>query len=73
MRRTDINERKDEILQWVAENKSKAWMARELNCNPKTIASKLVELGIDYKGNQSHKGETLNKAYCSCGRVFGNR
>lgn len=71
MRRTDINKRKDEILQWVAENKSKAWMARELNCNPKTIASKLIELGIDYKGNQSHKGETLNKSYIPAERYLG--
>lgn len=71
MKRTDINERKDEILQWVAENKSKAWMARELNCNPKTIASKLVEMGIDYKGNASHKGETLNKTYISAEKYLG--
>ena len=41
MKRTDINERKDEILQWVAENKSKAWMARELSCNPKTLLNLL--------------------------------
>lgn len=71
MRRTDIDERKDEILQWVKENKSKAWMARELKCNPKTIASKLIEMGIDYKGNSSHKGETLNKTYISAKEYLG--
>lgn len=31
-------------------------MARELNCNPKTINSVLTKLGIDYSGNQSGKG-----------------
>lgn len=71
MRRTDINERKDEILKWVEENRSKAWMARELNCNPKTIASKLIEMGIDYKGNQSHKGETISATYVPAKEYLG--
>ena len=56
--RTDILERKNEILQWRNENQSKAYMARELNCNPKTINSILVKLGIDYSGNQSGKGQS---------------
>ena len=56
--RTDILERKNEILQWINENQSKAYMARELNCNPKTINSILVKLGIDYSGNQSGKGQS---------------
>lgn len=56
--RTDILERKNEILQWIDENQSKAYMARELNCNPKTINSILVKLGIDYSGNQSGKGQS---------------
>lgn len=70
MRRTDINERKEDILQWVAENKSKAWMARELNCNPKTIASKLIEMGIKYDGNASHKGEST-KSYIPAKEYLG--
>lgn len=56
--RTDILERKNEILQWINENQSKAYMARELNCNPKTINSVLAKLGIDYSGNQSGKGQS---------------
>ena len=56
--RTDILERKNEILQWIDENQSKAYMARELNCNPKTINSVLAKLGIDYSGNQSGKGQS---------------
>jgi DNA-binding CsgD family transcriptional regulator len=37
--RNDIIEREAEILQWIEENQSKAYMARQLNCNPKTINS----------------------------------
>ena len=54
--RTDLLERKEDILQWISENRSKAYMARELNCNPKTINPLLEKLGIEYSGNQSGKG-----------------
>lgn len=54
--RTDLIERKEEILQWISENRSKAYMARELRCNPKTINPLLERLGITYSGNQSGKG-----------------
>lgn len=54
--RTDILERKEEILQWISENKSKAYMARELQCNPKTITPILSKMGISYSGNQSGAG-----------------
>lgn len=49
--RTDLLERKEDILQWISEHQSKAFMARELQCNPKTINSLLIQLGIEYKGN----------------------
>jgi 5-methylcytosine-specific restriction endonuclease McrA len=54
--RADILERKEEILQWIAEGKSKAQMARDLGCNPKTINPVLTRLGIEYKGNPGGKG-----------------
>lgn len=59
--RTDLLERKIEILQWVSENRSKAYMARELGCNPKTINPLLERLGIQYDGNQSGKGYEKNR------------
>lgn len=59
--RTDLLERKAEILQWVSENRSKAYMARELGCNPKTINPLLERLGIQYDGNQSGKGYEKNR------------
>ena len=54
--RTDILERKEEIEQWIAEGKTKAQMARELGCNPKTINPVLKKLGLEYAGNQGCKG-----------------
>ena len=54
--RNDIIEREAEILQWIEENQSKAYMARQLNCNPKTINSILSRMGIEYSGNKAGKG-----------------
>lgn len=54
--RTDILERKEEIEQWIAEGKTKAQMARELGCNPKTINPILQRLGLEYTGNRGCKG-----------------
>ena len=54
--RTDILARKQEIEQWIAEGKTKAQMARELGCNPKTINPVLERLGLTYAGNQGSKG-----------------
>ena len=59
--RTDLLERKAGSLQWVSENRSKAYMARELGCNPKTINPLLERLGIQYDGNQSGKGYEKNR------------
>ena len=54
--RTDILERKEEIEQWIAEGKTKAQMARELGCNPKTINPVLKKLGLEYTWNRGCKG-----------------
>lgn len=54
--RTDILERKEEIEKWITEGKTKAQMARELGCNPKTINPVLKRLGLEYTGNQGCKG-----------------
>lgn len=43
--RTDILDRKSEIEQWINEGQSKVYMARELDCNPKTINPILEKLG----------------------------
>lgn len=54
--RTDIIARKEEILKWIEENQSKAFISRELNCKQDTLNRYLKEWGVDYSGNQSGKG-----------------
>ena len=54
--RTDIIERKAEILRWIEESQSKAYMARQLGCNPKTVDNVLKRMGIEYSGNKAGKG-----------------
>lgn len=54
--RTDILEKKDDILRWIEENQSKAFICKQLHCKPETLNSYLSKMGIDYQGNQSGKG-----------------
>lgn len=62
--RTDILERKNDILQWIEENQSKAFMCKELNCKQETLNKYLQQMGIEYKGNQSGKGKSkTNNSY----------
>ena len=56
MRRNDILERKQEILQWIEENQSKAFICRQLQCKPETLNSYLITMNIEYEGNQGGKG-----------------
>lgn len=58
--RTDILERKEEILEWIYENKSKAYISKELKCKQETLNKYLIQMGIEYNGNQSGKGMTKN-------------
>lgn len=59
--RTDILERKEEILQWINENQSKAFISKQLKCKQETLNNYLIKMGIDYAGNQSGKGITKIK------------
>lgn len=54
--RTDILEKKDQILHWIEENQSKAYMSKQLNCKQETLNRYLKLMDIDYNGNQSGKG-----------------
>ena len=58
--RTDILERKDEILQWIEENQSKAFICKQLQCKQETLNSYLKKMGIEYQGNQAGKGMSKN-------------
>lgn len=55
--REDILKRKAEIEEWILQKKSKAYMAQQLGCNPKTINPILERLDLVYAGNQSGKGQ----------------
>lgn len=50
--RTDILERKDEILKWIEENQTKSYIASQLQCKVDTLNSYLNKMGINYQGRQ---------------------
>ena len=56
-KRTDIAENKDLILQWIAEERPKSYMAAQLHCKIETITRWLKWLNIDYAGQQNKKGQ----------------
>lgn len=60
--RTDILEKEKQILQWINENRSKAFICRELHCKQDTLNNYLAKMGINYEGNMSGKGFTKNKS-----------
>jgi 5-methylcytosine-specific restriction endonuclease McrA len=57
MPRTDILERKDDILQWIQEERPKCYMCQKLHRKQETLNSYLQKMGIEYKGQQSKKGQ----------------
>lgn len=61
--RTDIEERKEDILRWIKEKRSKAYMCRELRCKQETLNTHLMKMCIEYDGQQNQKGRpsTLKK------------
>ena len=48
--RTDILERKNEILQWIEEEQTKSYICQQLNCKNDTLNTYLQKMGIKYKG-----------------------
>ena len=61
--RTDILERKNDILKWIDENQSKAYICKELKCKPATLESYLKKMDITYSGNQGLKGIKHDNKY----------
>lgn len=62
--RTDILERKDEILQWMEEGQSKAFICKQLQCKQETLNNYLKQMNIEYAGQQSwNKGKQTNQGY----------
>jgi hypothetical protein len=54
--RKDILERKEDILEWISINQSKAYMCTQLKCKATTLDSWLKKMNINYGGNKSGKG-----------------
>lgn len=55
--RNDILERKEEILQWIQEERPKSYMCQQLNCKQETLNSYLKKMNIIYAGQQAKKGQ----------------
>ena len=55
--RTDILERKAEILQWIKEQKPKSYMAKQLKCKQETLNNYLAKMNIQYAGQQNKIGQ----------------
>lgn len=56
--RDDILESKSQILQWINENRSKAYICKELHCKQETLNSYLQKMGIEYAGQQVRYNQT---------------
>ena len=54
--RTDIVKRKKEILNWINEKRSKAFICKEISCKPETLENFFKKNGIEYRGNIGNKG-----------------
>ena len=61
--RTDILERKNDILEWISQNQSKAFICRQLKCKPETLNSYLKQMDIEYAGNMGLKGMKTDPRY----------
>lgn len=55
--RQDIVDRKQEVLKWIEENQSKAFICKQLKCKPETLESYLKKFGVTYVGNKGLKGK----------------
>lgn len=61
--RNDIESRKEEILIWISENRSKAEIARLIGCRVGTLQNAFDRMGIEYVGNMSGKGRKSDPKY----------
>lgn len=69
--RKDILERKQEIEQWIAEERSLAEITRLLNCRIGTLYAWLKKMNIEYHGQQSKIGRNLGNGYTSAWKYLG--
>lgn len=72
MIRKDILERKDDILAWISENRSKRYICEMLSCKPETLNSYLKKMEIKYDGNQNRKGRIIQKIQVPIEKYLNN-
>lgn len=71
--RMDILDRKEEILQWIAEEQPKCFICQQLNCKQETLNIYLEKMGIQYSGQQNKKGQFKGKReYTPASYYFDN-
>ena len=70
--RTDIIDRKDEIIKWTSENLPNAEIARRLECKVQTLSTYYRKFGINYKGNQGAKGVKISTRRKSALDIISN-
>lgn len=61
--RTDILERREEILKWIEEKQSKAYICKQLLCKQETLNSYLEKMGIKYSGVQERTKDKISNSY----------
>lgn len=66
MIRLDILERRENILNWIEADESKAEIARRLACKIDTLNSYLSKMDIGYKGNQGSRGKKTDSKKKNC-------
>jgi 5-methylcytosine-specific restriction endonuclease McrA len=73
--RTDILDKKEQILVWIAEKRPKSFICKELRCKAETLNKYLEKMGISYSGQPGVHGEDYKtnyksaQEYISCGSV----
>lgn len=55
--RTDILEKREQILAWIEEEQPKCYICQQLNCKQDTLNRYLKQMGIEYNGQQNKKGQ----------------
>lgn len=55
--RTDILEKKEEILEWIKQEQPKSFICQQLKCKQETLNSYLKKMNIEYAGQQNKKGQ----------------
>ena len=61
--RTDILQRREEIISWIQANQSKAYICKQLKCKQDTLNRYLEKMDIQYVGNQGGKGIKSDPKY----------